>query len=77
MLQLDQVRIVHEIIVDHRGKIGELTAYLKYGWQLIAVHMRGYNDPGEGSTSVTVYILGHENANASRPVQDEYSRRWS
>lgn len=70
---LDQIRTVTEIYADNNdveceGAM-EVNQHLRLGWQLIAVHERGWDLTHhlDDASRMTVYILGHKEDNPPRP----------
>lgn len=71
-MDLGKYRSIQEIVTgadfnDSRGIVRELNNYLQIGWELIAVHERGWRNDTERNS--TVYILGHAQVNAPSPDQ--------
>ena len=52
----------------------ELNAFLKAGWILVDIHQRDFVDPQTNQTTkITVYIVGHTDAEAIPPIWDDIS----
>ena len=60
---------IHEIFADRDKRYEqELNAYLAAGWVVVDIHQRSYSDPHTNEeVKVSVYIVGHSDANAIPP----------
>lgn len=70
MNDVNRYKSIQEVVTggsfnDSAKTMVEVNAYLELGWELIAVHARGWRD--ETTLETTVYILGHIESNAPRP----------
>ena len=66
------VQTIVEIIADHSTShvVSRVNAHLNMGWAILDIHQRGfdYTNVGENARYSTVYILGHSDRDAVRPV---------
>ncbi len=69
------IQTITEITVDHSNPtaVHRINAHLKMGWIILDIHKRGYDYTNEGETAryFTVYILGHSDVNAAKPVSQD------
>lgn len=66
------IQTITEITVDESNptSVSRINAHLGMGWMILAIHQRGfdYTNVGENARYSTVYILGHSDRDAVRPV---------
>jgi hypothetical protein len=62
-------KVIREIIANHDlDEIKELSAYINEGWSLVDIYHLDYIDPQtRESERVTIFVVGHTDANAVPP----------
>ena len=68
-------KVIREISsTGDRENSKELNAFLAAGWTLVDIHQRDFIDPQTNQqTKITVYIVGHTDAEALPPTWGDVS----